>query len=203
MIGWFKDAPLGFKPGEQFTYSNTGYLLLGYLIEQVSGQSYEEFLRAQIFAPLGMEDTGYLEDETDLAVGYKYVGIEAQYVNPSLAYSAGGLISTVEDLYRWDRSFYTGEILSQESMDTIFTPSAATPYFTAAPPYDEVSYGYGWFVGERLDHRVAGHGGTYFGFRALIEHYPDDEIAIIILSNLESSDISVTTYPAEAIFAEK
>ncbi|MGD2158040.1 MAG: serine hydrolase domain-containing protein, partial [Anaerolineales bacterium] len=191
IIGWFKEAPLDFEPGEKFAYSSTGYLLLGILIEQVSGQSYEEFLQSQIFEPLGMTNTGYPHDDTGLAVGYRYVGFEAEFINPSLPYSAGGLYSTVEDLYRWDRSFYTGELLPQELIEKIFTPVVSTQYFPYAPPYDEVGYGYGWFIGERLGHRAAGHGGTYTGFRALIEHYPDDEIAIIIMSNLQSSEIKV------------
>jgi CubicO group peptidase (beta-lactamase class C family) len=203
IMGWFKDAPLDFEPGEQFAYSNTGYLLLGCLIEQVSGQSYEEFLRAQIFEPLGMSNSGYSDDEEGLAIGYKYIGIEADFINPSLAYSAGGLYSTVEDLYRWDRSCYTGELLPKKLLDTIFTPYVSTPNFPYAPLYNQVSYGYGWFIGERFGHRVAGHGGTYNGFRALIEHFPDDEIAIIILSNLENTDITITTYPSKLIFNEE
>jgi CubicO group peptidase (beta-lactamase class C family) len=186
-----------------FLYSNTGYLLLGYLVEEVSGQSYEEFLHHQIFEPLGMTNTGYAHDDAGLAVGYSDDGLEAEFINPSLAYSAGGLYSTVEDLHRWDRSLYTEELIPQRLLDKIFTPFVPTPYMPVAPPYDEVSYGYGWFVGERLGHRVAGHGGTYSGFRALIERYPNEEILIVILSNLQSSDISVTTFPAEAIFGKR
>jgi CubicO group peptidase (beta-lactamase class C family) len=200
MIGWFKDAPLGFEPGDRFSYSNTGYLVLGHLVEQVSGQSYKEFLRQEIFEPLEMTNTGYAHEDTDLAVGYSSNGLEAGFMNPSLAYAAGGLYSTVEDLYRWDRSFYTEELIPRELIDTIFTPFIPTPALPFVPPYDQAGYGYGWFVGERLGHRVAGHGGTYNGFRALIERYPDDEISIIILSNLESSDIRVPTFPAETIF---
>lgn len=200
IIGWFKDAPLDFQPGERFSYSNTGYLLLGCLIEEVSGQSYEEFLRQQLFEPLEMSNSGYAHDDAGLAVGYTYNGYEAAFINPTLAYAAGGLYSTVEDLYRWDRSFYTEAILPQDLIETIFTPHVSTRYFPYAPPYDQAGYGYGWFVGGRPGHRAAGHGGTYNGFRALIEHYPDDEVSIIILSNLESSDISVTTFPAETIF---
>lgn len=200
IIGWFKDAPLDFEPGDRFSYSNTGYLLLGYLVEQVSGQSYKVFLDQQIFEPLEMMNTGFAQDDTDLAIGYSSNGLEAGFMNPSLAYSAGGLISTVEDLYRWDRSFYTKELIPEELLDTIFTPFISTPALPYVPPYDQVGCGYGWFVGERLGHRVAGHGGTYNGFRALIERYPDDEISIIILSNLENSDITVPTFPAEAIF---
>lgn len=203
IIGWFKDAPLDFAPGEQFSYSNTGYLLLGYLLEVMSGQPYEVFLRQQIFEPLEMTNTGYAHDDISLAIGYSYKDFEAKYINPSLAYSAGGLYSTVEDLYLWDRSFYTEELLPRQLVDEIFESYVSVPYFPYAPPYDEISYGYGWFIGERMGHCVAGHGGTYSGFRALIEHYPDDEISIIILSNLESSDITVTTFPSEAIFGAK
>jgi CubicO group peptidase (beta-lactamase class C family) len=203
IIGWFKDAPLSFEPGEKFSYSTTGYLLLGYLIEQVSGQPYQEFLHHHIFEPLEMMNTGFVSEDTNVAVGYSYKSLKAAYINPSLAYSAGGLVSTVEDLYRWDRSFYTKEMVPQKLLDQIFTPFVPVPHFPFAPSYADLSYGYGWFVGNYLGHRVAGHGGTYNGYRALIERYPDDEISIIILSNLENSDISATTYPAKMIFKEE
>ncbi len=203
ILGWFKDAPLDFQPGDRFSYSNTGYLLLGYLIEEVSGQQYEVFLEKHIFEPLEMTRTGYYGAGDGLAKGYTYNGLEAEFINPSLPYSAGGLYSTVEDMYRWDQSFYTEELLPGEMLERIFTPFVSISSFSFAPPYEHLSYGYGWFMGERLGHRVAGHGGTCNGFRALIERYPDDEISIIILSNLESSDITVTTFPAEAIFGEQ
>jgi CubicO group peptidase (beta-lactamase class C family) len=203
IVSWFEDEPLDFKPGNRFSYSSTGYLLLGLLIEEVSGQSYAGFLYQQIFEPLGMVNTGFAHEVTDLAVGYSYKGFETQFINPTLASSAGGLVSTVEDIYRWDRSFYTEELAPQKVIDQIFTPYVSIPHFSFAPPYDELSYGYGWFVGKYFGHRVAGHGGTYDGFRALNEHYPDDEISIIILSNLESSDVRVTTFPSEAIFTEE
>jgi CubicO group peptidase (beta-lactamase class C family) len=200
IIGWSKDAPLDFKPGNNFPYSNTNYLLLGYLIEEVSDKPYEVFLSDQIFEPLGMTDTGYILENSNIAIGYSLNGFEAKYMNPSLAYSAGGLFSTVEDLYRWDRSFYEETLVPRKLIKKIFNPFVPSPNYPYAPPYDHVHYGYGWFIGRRLDQDVAGHGGTYPGFRALIEHYPDDEISIIILSDLESSDISVTTFPSETIF---
>jgi CubicO group peptidase (beta-lactamase class C family) len=199
IIGWFEDAPLDFDPGTRFSYSNTGYQLLGYLIEEVSGQPYEVFLREHVLEPLEMTSTGYCQGGAGLAVGYGHDGVVAAFVNPSLAHSAGGLCSTVDDMHRWDQSFYTEELLPGGMIETLFTPHVSVPSFPFAPPYDETSYGYGWFVGERLGHRVAGHGGTYKGFRALIERYPDDQISIIVLSNLESSDITVTTFPSETI----
>jgi CubicO group peptidase (beta-lactamase class C family) len=202
IVRWFKDAPLDFAPGDRFSYSNTGYLLLGLLVERVSGRSYEQFLRHEIFEPLQMADTGYAHDDAGLAVGYRTGDLEAPFINASLAYSAGGLYSTVQDLYRWDRSFYTEALLPQDLLDAVFALLVSTPHLPFAPPYDQMGYGYGWFVGEHLGRRVAGHGGSYNGFRALIERYPDDQISIIILSNLERSDIAVTTFPAESIFGK-
>lgn len=202
MIAWFKDAPLDFEPGDRFSYSSTGYLLLGYLVEQVTGNPFEDFLGQKIFEPLGMMNTRFAREDTDLAVGYSYKSFEAEYINPTLASSAGGLCSTVEDLRRWDRSFYNEELLSRELTDMLFSQYVAAPSLPHVPTYDSVSYGYGWFVGERLGHTVAGHGGTYNGFRALIERYPEEEVSIIVLSNLESSDIAATTFPSQVIFGD-
>ncbi len=202
IIGWFKSAPLDFEPGTRFAYSNTGYVLLGVLIEEISGQTYISFLQQNIFQPLDMNDTGYDQAGADLAVCYQEYGVKAPIINASLAFSAGGLFSTVEDLHRWDQALYTDELLPHESMTSIFTSHISTPPLPFSPPYDNLGYGYGWFIGEFLEHRVASHGGTYRGYRALIERFLDDSITIIILSNLEDSDISITTFPAETIFGE-
>lgn len=202
IIGWFKSAPLDFDPGTDFAYSNTGYLLLGLLVEEITGQSYADFLHKEIFQPLGMNDTGYAQNGSGLAVGYGNYGFEAPIVNPSLAYSAGGLYSTIEDLFRWDQSLYTDRLIPHETKAAIFTSYLPSPHLPYSPPFDRLGYGYGWFIGEYLGHRVAAHGGTYSGYRAQIERYLDDHVAIIILSNLESSDASVTTFPAESIFSK-
>jgi CubicO group peptidase (beta-lactamase class C family) len=202
IIAWFKSTPLDFEPGTRFAYSNTGYVLLGVLIEEVSGQTYISFLRQNIFQPLGMNDTGYGQVGADLAVGYREVGVEAPIINASLAFSAGGLFSTVEDLYRWDQALYSDDLLPHETMTSIFTSHISTPPRPYSPPYDNLGYGYGWFIGEFMGHRVASHGGTYSGYLAQIERFLDDTVTIIILSNLEGSDLAVTTLPAERIFAE-
>jgi CubicO group peptidase (beta-lactamase class C family) len=203
IIGWFKSAPLDFEPGTGFAYSNTGYVLLGVLIEEVSGQSYISFLQQNIFQPLDMNDTGYDQPGADLAVGYREYGVAAPVINTTLAYSAGGLYSTVEDLYRWDQALYTDELSPHESMAAIFKAHIPSPHLPYSPPYDQLGYGYGWFIGEFKGHRVASHGGTYSGYRAQIERYLDDQVTIIILSNLEYSDPSVTTFPAETLFGEE
>jgi CubicO group peptidase (beta-lactamase class C family) len=203
ILSWFAGTALDFEPGERFAYSNTGYLLLGWLIESVSGQTYEEFLRREIFDPLQMTDTGYLRQAANMAVGYSEPGQEAGFLNASLAFSAGGLYSTSEDLFHWDQALRTEELVSRESMEAIFASHIAAPPLPYSPAYDDLGYGYGWFVGENWRHPVAGHGGTYDGYRALIERYDAGQVTIILLCNLASSTISVTTFPAEAIFANE
>src|SRR5205823_5102992 len=110
MIARFRDKPLDFKPGEKFRYSNSGYFLLGAVIEKLSGKSYEAFLKEAVFDPLGMKDTGYDHPATLLpgrASGYRLDGDglkNAEYLDMAQPYAAGSLYSTVEDLARWDRA---------------------------------------------------------------------------------------------------
>ena len=181
----FKDKPLDFQPGEKWAYSNSGYVLLGYLIEQVSGQSYEAFLHQHIFEPLQLTSTGYDHNDNSLATGY--TGVDSHwetpaYIDMSLPYAAGGLYSTVEDLYRWDQALYTGQLLPQESLDLMFTPHAQTT-FTG------LSYGYGWFVGKMNNHLAISHGGGIDGFVTEIRRYLDDRVTIILLSNRQTTNV--------------
>src|SRR4029453_9425874 len=109
LIGRFKDKPLDFKPGEKFSYSNSGYILLGYIIEKVAGKTYEEFVREQMLTPLGMTSTGYDRPGAILphrASGYSRQGeamVNAAYLDMSIPHAAGALYSTVEDLLIWDQ----------------------------------------------------------------------------------------------------
>jgi CubicO group peptidase (beta-lactamase class C family) len=200
VVRWFMETPLDFPPGDHFAYSNTGYLVLGYLIEEVSGQSYDAFLQQEIFDPLGMNDSGYLRDESNLATGYRWYGQTAGWVNETLASSAGGLYSTAEDLFRWVRGIQNGTIIPQALFDQMLTTQVTFDDYAFAPQYENLGYGYAWFTGTRFDQNVAGHGGSYEGFRALIEYYPDEDVTIIVLTNLESASLSATTFPAEVIF---
>jgi CubicO group peptidase (beta-lactamase class C family) len=200
IVGWFMEPPLDFPPGDHFAYSNTGYLVLGYLIEEVSGQSYDSFVQQEIFDPLGMNDSGYLRDENELATGYRWYGQTAGWVNTTLASSAGGLYSTAEDLFRWVRGLHNAVILPQSLVDQMMAAQVTFNEYASAPPYESLGYGYAWFTGTRFDRRVAGHGGSYEGFRALIEYYPDEDVTIIVLTNLENASLSATTYPSEVIY---
>jgi CubicO group peptidase (beta-lactamase class C family) len=185
-IARFKDLPLDFVPGKKFSYSNSGYIVLGYIIEQASGQSYESFLQHSIFEPLQMKNTGYDHNDGSLAIGYTNVYShweKAAYIDMSLPYAAGALYSTVEDLYLWDQALYTEQLLPKELMDLMFSAQAKIPN-------RNLSYGYGWFVGESNHRQVAFHGGgPYGGFVAEIDRYPADKVTIIVLSNRDTKGI--------------
>ena len=189
LLDRFEDAPLDFQPGERHSYSNCGYWVLGYIIEQVSGQSYEAFVQKWIFEPLEMHDSGYDQDASGLAVGYvdQNTAAPAQVIDSSFPYSAGALYSTVEDLYRWDQALYTEQLIPRELLDQMFAPRISL----YPDVVGSVEYGYGWFVLDHLGRRAVGHGGAIDGFRAWIFRYPDDRITIIVLSNQEDGDYTM------------
>lgn len=181
LITRFRDLPLDFKPGEDWKYSNSGYILLGYIVEKVSGKSYESFLRENIFEPLKMTSTGYdhaAEIVKRRARGYAPGPdglVNAPYLDMSIPFSAGGLYSTVGDLYLWDQALYGEKILKKPSLDAMFT----------AVRHD---YGYGYGVAKLFNHRVLSHGGGIEGFRTSINRFPDDRVTVIVLSNYEGAN---------------
>ena len=180
VIEWFKDDPLQFEPGEDWAYSNSGYVLLAKVIEVVSGQDYADFLRQAIFEKLGMEDTGQDVFTTvlpDRATGYGNADREiynAPYRDLPFTSGAGSLYSTVLDLYKWDRALYTGTLISQELLDRMMTPV-------------EHDYAYGWFVREAFGHKLVEHGGAINGFLAQSQRFVDDDLVVISLFNYEST----------------
>ena len=175
LIARFRDLPLEFKPGTQFGYSNSGYVLLGAIIEAVSGESYEVFLQEQLFAGLGMADSGYEHSQSGLAIGYADATSRAEPIDMSIPFAAGGLYSTVEDLYLWDRGLMAGGLLENR----MFTSYASTPSFGGA------GYGYGWYIGEVVGRRWIGHTGKIEGFAALNSWFPDEQMVVIVLMNRE------------------
>jgi len=199
-IARFKDKPLDFPPGEQWSYSNSGYIVLGYIIEQASGLPYEAFLQQYIFEPLQMKDTGYDHNDGSLAIGYRGAHgpwREADYIDMTIPYAAGGLYSTVEDLYRWDQALYTEQLVSKDLVDLMFTPHAKMPIA-------DLSYGYGWAVGKMNNHQVVGHGGGIEGFATEIRRYIDEKVTIIVLSNRETTGVGRTAdLMAQAVFEEQ
>ncbi len=180
MADRLKKEPLEFTPGEKMAYSNSGYYLLGAIVEKASGKKYADFLQENIFTPLGMKQTGYddpLRIIMNRAAGYqKQAGkfINASYMDMSVPYAAGSLYSTIGDLLIWDQALYTEQLVSQKSLDEIFTPS-------------KWNYGYGWGIGKKFDHRSISHGGGIYGFATDISRYPDDRVTVVVLSNIQAA----------------
>ncbi len=184
-IARFKDKPLDFKPGEKFMYSNSGYIVLGYIIEQVSGQTYEDFLKRSIFTPLGLRDTGYDHNTNSLAVGYpdQYSTHPADFIDMSIPYSAGALYSTVEDLYRWEQSLSTDQLVPKAYLDEMFAPQVSIQ------DSGGWAYGYGWAIGTERGRRIFSHDGGIEGFTTIISRYPDEQVTLIVLSNQQNEAI--------------
>ncbi|HUY32117.1 MAG TPA: serine hydrolase [Pirellulales bacterium] len=179
MIARFKDKPLEFEPGEKFAYSNSGYLLLGAIIEKAAGMSYEMFLKQSVFDPLAMRDSGYDHHETILqhrAAGYTREGEQlanAAYIDMSQPHAAGALYSTVDDLLRWDRALTAGKLITAESMAKMFTPVRD-------------NYAYGWSVQTRDGKTATSHAGGINGFSTQILRIPELKLCVVVLSNVES-----------------
>lgn len=188
-IALFQDKPLAFPPGTQWDYSSSGYILLGVILEQVSGQSYEAFLQEHIFTPLGMSNTGYEHDSASLATGYANATTVADPIDMSIPFAAGGLYSTVEDLYRWAQALSTDALLPQPLLELLFTP------YAAIPQSDGASYGYGWVISQPFGHRMVGHNGGIDGFVASFNRFPDDNVTIILLSNQQDLNPNALIQP--------
>jgi CubicO group peptidase (beta-lactamase class C family) len=177
-----KKKPLAFTPGENFRYGNSGYTLLGLIIERLSGKSYGEFLQENIFAPLGMKQTGYEDPRRIIknrATGYRQLlgdpVTNVPYAEIFALYAAGGVYSTTEDLLLWDKALYTEKILSRKSIDEMFTP------FKEMLPGK--SYAYGWWMSRKFGRQEIAHGGNLAGFITYLARFPSDRVTVIVLSN--------------------
>lgn len=184
LISKFRDLPLEFPPGSQFKYNNSGYFLLGVIIEKLAGSKYEEVLRRRILTPLGMNDTGYDWPRTILprrASGYAGRGrtlANAPAVDMQQPFSAGALYSTTEDLLKWDQALYGDTLLPEAARKTMFTPF-------------KDNYAYGWGVRppspETFGRLHVSHGGGINGFSAMIVRLPEDRVTAIVLANNETA----------------
>ena len=174
---------LEFAPGETWSYSNSGYLLLGNIIERVSGKSYWEFLRERIFAPLGMDATRSSDPRAEIpnrAVGYGWRAgqYEKRGALDENAYGAGAISSTIRDMVRWEAALHRGALLSKQSWDEIWTPLTVSR--GPMPPF---SYGFGWVVDHEHGKRAVFHSGGTPGFSSAFRRYPEEGLAVIVLAN--------------------
>jgi CubicO group peptidase (beta-lactamase class C family) len=177
LVEWFRDKPLEFEPGTKWNYSNSGYILLGYLIEKISGQSYSDFVQQNIFTPLGMKDSGY--DSNSAIIAHRAAGytpsksgpVHAGFVHMSIPFSAGALYSTTEDLLRWEQGLFGGKVLKPESLAKMTTPF-------------KQDYAFGLGVSTNNGHRMIAHDGGIQGFNTSLAYFPDDKLVVAVLANL-------------------
>ena len=174
--------PLEFKPGENWKYSNSGYNLLGFVIESVTGKSYWDFTRERIFAPLKMNATANRDPKyiiRNRATGYEWednrlIGRDYDLTD---VFSAGAIVSTVMDLAKWEAALRSDSFLKKESKTQIWQPVV----LNNGKPYP---YGLGWNVTDFRGHKLISHGGQTAGFAANISRYADDDLTVIVLTNL-------------------
>jgi CubicO group peptidase (beta-lactamase class C family) len=182
MLELFSKLPLEFAPGKRWQYSNSGYYLLGLIVERVSGRTYAEFLRAEIFEPLGLAETTYLDDRPiveNRAEGYELDDgqiVNDAYLSMRTPFSAGALGSSVGDLLRWQAALAGGRLLRPESFGRMSTPGTLRGGET-------LDYGFGLAVAALDGHRKIEHGGGINGFRTQLSWYPDDALTITVLAN--------------------
>lgn len=176
-------APLEFAPGEKWSYNNTGYFLLGMLIEKAAGKPYGEFMAERIFQPLGMTRTRTNDLRAIIrgrAQGYEWDGKElrnGEHTSPTQPFAAGMLVSTVGDLAKWDAALANHAVLDESTLTTMWTPTRLSK--------GEAGYGFGWGVSKVAGHRLVSHGGGISGFSTEISRFIDDTLTVIVLTNLE------------------
>jgi len=176
-ISTFKSRTLKFNPGEKFDYSNSNYILLGFVIEQLSKVTYEEYIKQNIFEPLKMNNSGFENPERIIktfAQGYCFENNEiekAKFRDMSNAHASGALYSTIEDLYIWDRALYKEDLISNKSKVKMFTEFKG-------------NYGFAWGIVEVFNHKMIAHSGEIDGFTSNISRFIDDDISIIFFQIL-------------------
>ena len=163
-------SELQFEPGQAYDYCNTNYYLLGLIIEQASGVSYEDYIKENIFKPCGMKISSMSAEDTD-AKGHGSVESGEIVVNPKFTFAAGNIYTNVYDLLRWERMLHTGKLLSQESYNEMITPS------------EDSGYGFGLIISDG----IIRHSGVIDGFNSYTEYDPAKDITIIILENYDPS----------------
>lgn len=191
IIELFKNKPLNFETGTSFEYSNSNYVLLGYIIEKVSKMKYEDYIEKKILKPLKLNKTIFLTNQDtikDKAIGYNKMNknlniyTKETETESSLTYATAEICSTVEDLYRWENALYTGKLIKQESLNEMFTPYLK-------------NYGYGWYIDKSSEgDKCIYHTGSLPGYTSYIGRNIDKKYVCIILSNKEK-DESVNNIP--------
>lgn len=200
LIDFFKNEPMDFNPGEQFRYSNSGYVLLGYVIEKVSGMSYADFIEQYIFKPIKMNASYYANHHTIIpnrAYGYlkNNTFINKKYISYSIPYASGSLMSTVNDLFAWQLAIKNNLLISKKSTQKVFTNYTLNNG-------DFINYGYGWHVKTDNQHLVYEHGGSIFGFKSMGVYLPELDIYVVGLTNCSCNSPTIITRQIATLISE-
>ena len=183
LLSLFRDEPLDFEPGTAFAYNNSGYYLLGMIIEEIAGQPYDQVLEEVIFEPLGLRDSSYCWTRPIIpgrARGYQMEEGEVRNADPlsmTQPFAAGALCSSVRDLATWDRALRTGQVVSLASYERMVTPEGL-------PESAPMEYGFGLVRGALEGIPKVEHGGGINGFNSALAYYPDEDLTVIALVNL-------------------
>ncbi|MGI8609272.1 MAG: serine hydrolase domain-containing protein [Candidatus Dormibacteria bacterium] len=194
LLGHFRDQPLDFPPGTRFKYSSSGYVLLGMVIEKVAGEPYAQFLRHSVLGPLHLDRTGVDSVSPPVpehALGYYADGTQPERYDPSVAYAAGALYSTVDDLDTWDRAIASRRLGGgrlEEEMVTVQAPCPPAGSRRGCDLPTDVGYGYGWEIADEPTGRLVYHLGRIDGFVSMNGFYPQSGTDVVVLSNSEATD---------------
>ncbi|MCK5003962.1 MAG: serine hydrolase [Candidatus Aminicenantes bacterium] len=189
LIDVFKEQPFDFEPGEKYLYNNSGYILLGAIIEKVSGLKYADFIKTRIFDKAGMNSSIYGEAAAIIKNRAKGYGrndkgvVNSSYLSMTLPYAAGSLLSTVDDLYKWNRSLSTGKLISKKSLKKVYKR-------TSLNNGEEISYAFGFMNIDFHGYTQIHHGGGINGFITHEVYIPEEEIFVTVLTNSTGNKIS-------------
>ena len=184
LIAFFKNQPMEFAPGTKWNYNNSGYFLLGYIIEKVSGKTYPEYVEENFFKTLGMTNSYYGSDSKIIknrAAAYSKNEkgfFNAEPLSMTLPYAAGSLQSTVEDLYKWNQALHSYKLVKKESIDKAFTPYVLSDG-------KKTDYGYGWSIGKIQGSPTIEHGGGIPGFLTMGTYLPNEDVFVAVFSNCD------------------
>jgi CubicO group peptidase (beta-lactamase class C family) len=194
MIALFKNKPLDFSPGTKWKYSNSGYFLLGVIVEKTSGKTFNDYLLQNIIKKLGLKNT--LMDNLDSVLAYRAKGYDknehavwqhATQISMEGPYSAGAMVSTVDDLYLWTKALHNNRVLTAASTQKMLTP------------YKE-NYGYGIGIDSLKTHKRVSHNGGIPGFASYLGYFPDDDLCVVVISNNGSNSTAIGTALASIMF---
>jgi CubicO group peptidase (beta-lactamase class C family) len=200
MVDFFKNEVVDFLPGEKFEYNNSGYFLLGYIIELTSGISFETFIQKNIFDKIGMNQSYYASDRNIIKHrAYGYQKKENLYFNKklisfSIPYASGALMSSTSDLLKWQNALNQNSLLKPEN-----AAKAYTKYLLQEGK--EINYGYGWHIRDINGTLTREHGGSIFGFKSMGVYIPSEDLYVVGLTNCDcNSPTKITQDIAKLVF---